>query len=225
MFINAKNSKEGKIMSVKELAKRYILFIISLFISGVGVAFTKLGSLGVSPISSVANVLSIRFTFLSMGSWLFITNCILILGQILLLRRNFKPVQLLQVPLSFLFGFFTDIGLAIGSLIPVNSYPMQLFMVVSGVVILGFGIALAVVADVIMNAGEAFVKALSDVTGKKFGNVKICFDISWVILSIVLSLFLFSGRIVGAREGTLIAAVLTGFTVKFFLLFLCKKKK
>ena len=40
-------------MGKKELAKRYILFILGLFFAGVGVAFTKHGELGVSPISSV----------------------------------------------------------------------------------------------------------------------------------------------------------------------------
>ena len=45
-------------MSKKETAKRYVLFIISLFFSALGVAFTKHGELGVSPISSVANVMS-----------------------------------------------------------------------------------------------------------------------------------------------------------------------
>lgn len=45
-------------MNKNELIKRYILFIISLFFSAIGVAFTKHGELGVSPISSVANVMS-----------------------------------------------------------------------------------------------------------------------------------------------------------------------
>lgn len=44
-------------MGKKELAKRYILFILGLFFAGIGVAFTKHGELGVSPISSVANVI------------------------------------------------------------------------------------------------------------------------------------------------------------------------
>ena len=71
---------------------------------------TKKGELGVSPISSVANVMSIRLPQLSLGYWLIIWNCVLILGQILLLRRKFQWIQLLQVPLSFLFGWFTDFG-------------------------------------------------------------------------------------------------------------------
>ncbi|MDE6086898.1 MAG: hypothetical protein K2G25_00755, partial [Oscillospiraceae bacterium] len=67
-----------KEISKKELFKRYILFIISLFFSALGVAFSKHAELGVSPISSVANVLSCQFTAFSLGTWLIIWNCILI---------------------------------------------------------------------------------------------------------------------------------------------------
>ena len=182
-------------MGKREIIKRYVLFVISLFFSALGVAFTKTGGLGVSPISSVANVLSIEFTNISIGSWLIITNCLLIAGQIILLRKHFKMIQLLQIPLSFLFGWFTDLGMVIASFVPVNTYFMQLFMVVAGVVILGFGISLSVIANVIMNSGEAFVKALADTLNKNFGNVKVVFDISCVTLSVVLSLVLFKGHI------------------------------
>lgn len=203
-------------MNKTELAKRYLLFIISLFFSAIGVAFTKSGELGVSPISSVANVMSFKFPNLSLGTWLIIWNCILILGQILLLRKKFQPVQLLQIPLSFVFGWFTDFGMWIVSHIPVNVYPVRLVMVFVGIVILGFGISLAVTANVIMNSGEAFVKALSEITKREFGNVKIAFDVSCVVLAIVLSLIFFDFSIVGTREGTVISALLTGFVVKFF---------
>lgn len=85
-----------------------------------------------------------------------------------------------------------------------------------GIVVLGFGITLGVIADVILNSGEAFVKALADVTKKDFGNTKILFDISWVVLSIVLSLIFFEGKLYGTREGTIISALLVGVTVKIF---------
>lgn len=209
-------------MSKKELVRRYILCIISLFISALGVAFTKYGELGVSPISSVSNVLSLKFSSLSLGTWLIIWNCVLIAGQILLLRKNFKLIQLLQIPLSFLFGWFTDISMMIVSPIPVNSYIIRILMVVTGIVIMAFGISLSVIADVIMNAGEAFVKAISDISNKKFGNVKIFFDILCVLIAVVLSLIFFDFKLVGTREGTVISAVFTGFVVNFFTK-LCKK--
>ena len=140
-------------MTKKETVKRYALFIISLFFSALGVAFTKHAELGVSPISSVANVMSCKFESLSLGNWLIIWNCMLIFGQIIILRKCFKPIQLLQIPLSFLFGWFTDLGMLIVSPIPINSYFVRLAMVIAGIVILSFGISLSVIANVIMNSG------------------------------------------------------------------------
>lgn len=203
-------------MTKKEIFKRYALFIISLFFSALGVAFTKHGELGVSPISSVANIMSYKFSFLTMGTWLIIWNCILILGQIVILKKDFQLIQLLQVPLSFLFGYFTDFGLWCVSFIPADFYPFRLMMVIVGIIILGFGISLSVIANVIMNSGEAFVKAVSDITKRNFGNVKIAFDIICVVLSIILSLIFFDLSVVGTREGTVISALFTGITVKFF---------
>ncbi len=203
-------------MSKIEITKRYLLFIVSLFFAAIGVAFTKHAELGISPISSVANILSIKYTVFSMGTWLIIWNCVLIAGQIILLRKNFKRIQLLQVPLSFIFGWFTDLGMWMVSSIPVDSYFIRIILVLIGITILGFGISLAVIANVIMNAGEAFVKAISDTTAHEFGNVKIAFDIICVIVSILLSLLFFDFTIVGIREGTIISAFLTGIIVKFF---------
>lgn len=160
--------------------------------------------------------MSLRFTDISMGTWLIIWNCILIVGQILILRKDFNPVQLLQIPLSFLFGYFTDFGMWCVSFIPINFYIIRIILVIIGIVVLGFGISLSVIANVIMNSGEAFVKVIADKTNKNFGNVKIALDITYVAISIILSLIFFDFSIVGAREGTLIAALGTGSVVKFF---------
>lgn len=203
-------------MDKKEIARRYGLLVIGLFFAALGVAFTKRGELGVSPISSVANVMSYQFSDLTLGSWLILWNCVLILGQILLLRRDFQPIQFLQIPLSFLFGWFTDFGMWLVSFLPVQVYAVRLLMVLAGTVVLGFGITLSVIADQIMNSGEAFVKAISDVTHEEFGTIKVGFDISCVLVALILSLLFFEGSIVGTREGTIIAALFTGFVVKFF---------
>lgn len=215
VMFNAKG--KCKLMSKNEIAKRYLLFVISLFFAALGVAITKHGELGVSPISSVANVMSCKFTALSLGNWLIIWNCILILGQVVLLRKNFKLIQLLRLPLSFLFGWFTDFGMWCVSFIPVNTYPVRLALVLCGIVVLGFGVSLSVIANVIMNSGEAFVKAIADISGKKFGNIKIGFDVCCVVASLALSLVFFGGKIVGTREGTVLTALLTGVIVNFFV--------
>jgi len=210
------NRKARERMSKKETVKRYILFIISLFFCGVGIAFTKHAELGVSPISSLANVISIKFDFISFGNWLIVSNLVLLLGQIILLRRNFKLIQLVQIPLSFIFGYFTDFGLWMIKDIPNENYIVRLLLVFAGIVFIGFGISLGIIADVVLNSGEGFVKALADIIKKDFGTVKIVFDVSWVLFSMVLSLILFDGKLIGTREGTILSAIFVGVAVKIF---------
>ncbi|MCI5655071.1 MAG: DUF6198 family protein [Candidatus Pseudoruminococcus sp.] len=196
--------------------------MISLFISALGVAITKKGELGVSPISSVANALSMQFSFLTLGNWLIIWNCVLILGQILLMKRKFQLIQLLQIPLSLLFGYFTDFGMWLMSLFEIDGYIIRIIFVIIGTLVLGFGISLSVIANVVMNSGEAFVKALADSLHKNFGNLKVFFDVSCVVTAVILSLVFFNMKIEGTREGTIVAALLTGIVVKFYLKFLNK---
>jgi len=198
-----------------ELLKRYMLFIFCLFFIGLGIALAKHSNLGISPISSVANVLSIKFDFFTLGNWMTAMNVVFILLQMLILRRNFKLYQLLQIPLSFVFGFFTDLGLFLVGWMPNNAYVLRLLLQLVGVAILGFGIALGVIANVILNSPEAFVKALSDTVKKDFGFLKVAMDVTMVVIALVLSLVFF-GRIEGIREGTVITAVLVGLSAKFF---------
>ena len=63
--------------------------------------------------------------------------------------------------------------------------------------------------------GKRRVKAVSDKTGKAFGSVKIAFDACCVALAVALS-FILCGEILEVREGTLVAALLTGVFVNLF---------
>ena len=203
-------------MTRMELVRRYGLFTGGLFLEGLGIALAKESGLGVSPVSSIANVVSCEITRISLGTWLFIWNCLLLLMQLVILGRRFRPLQLLQLPLSVLFGCFTDIGLALAHRIPLGSYAGQSAMLLAGILFLALGIELTVIANVVLNSGEGFVKAVSDRTGFSFGNVKVATDISFVTIAVVLSLVLFHGSIVGTREGTIISACLTGFAVRLW---------
>lgn len=202
-------------MSKRELIKRYFLLVVGVFFIGLGIAVSKRSNLGISPVSSVANVMSLRFNFFTVGTWLMLWNCLFILIQIAILRKNFKPIQLLQFPISLLLGVFTDVGVGMVSYLSAVSYSERLSLILVGMVILALGITLSVISDTVMNVGEAFVDVVSKVLNKSFGGVKVVFDVSCVAMSIILSLIFFDGTIVGTREGTLITACLTGFVVKW----------
>ena len=89
-------------------------------------------------------------------------------------------------------------------------------MLALGIITLAAGVSLTVVANVAMNCGEALVAAITSKTGWNFGHTKVGFDISCVIIACAVSLVTM-GNVTGVREGTVAAAVLTGFVVNFFV--------
>ena len=91
-----------------EKLKRYIVFLIGLFINSLGVSLITKANLGTSPISSIPYVLSLNFPF-TLGQFTIAFSLLLILIQLAILRRNFKAEHVLQIPISILFGWFIDL--------------------------------------------------------------------------------------------------------------------
>ena len=94
----------------KDLLKRYLIFLAGLFVNSLGVALITKANLGTSPISSIPYVLSLNFA-LSLGNFTIIFSILLIVLQIVILGKNFKPESLLQIPVSIAFGFFIDFSM------------------------------------------------------------------------------------------------------------------
>ena len=202
--------------SPAELIRRYFVLLISLFTAALSVALVLRAEIGASPVSGMTYVLNLAFPAISIGTFTVLFNIVLILGQILLLRRRFQLIQLLQLPISFVVGAFTDLAVWLVSYIPVPNYPVRLLILAAGCLVAAFSVSISVQANVLMNSGEAFVKALADTIHVRFGTVKLSYDISLVILIALLG-WLLLGRIAGIREGTVINALLVGNFVKLIL--------
>ena len=69
--------------------KRYLIFLVGLFINSFGVSFVTKASLGTSPISSIPYVLSLNFP-LTLGNFTIIFSILLILLQIVILRKTLR---------------------------------------------------------------------------------------------------------------------------------------
>ena len=210
-------------MSKKELTKRYALFLLSVLINGFGIAVITFAQVGTTPISSSNYVLSLHCG-LSLGQFTFIFNVLLIISQYLMLNKKERKEQIwnivLQVPITVPFCLAIDLGMAIlHILLPADlAYMFNIGLLLCGTSILAFGITLAVIADVSMVSGEYFVKIVAQKTHKEFGVIKTIFDVSLVILAVILSL-IFTGftEIEGVREGTVIGALCVGPLVRVFL--------
>lgn len=199
-------------MSNKERLKRYIILTAGLLVNSLGVSLITKAELGTSPISSIPYVLSLNLPF-SLGAFTVIFSLFLILLQLVILKKNFKLEHVLQIPVSVAFGIFIDIFMNILGFVHPESYAAKFADLIFGCLILGIGVYMEVLADVVMLPGESFVRAVVFRWNREFGVTKVSFDVSMTVIAGVLSVA-FSGRLYGIREGTIIAAVLVGFIAR-----------
>ena len=195
-----------------EKLKRYLIFLVGLFVNSLGVSLITKANLGTSPISSIPYVLSLNFPF-TLGNFTIFFSILLIILQLIILRKNFKLEHILQIPVSIIFGYFIDLTMILFSWVNPEVYIMKIVYLLIGCMILGAGVYMEVLADVVMLPGESFVRAIVLTWKTNFGTTKICFDVSMAVIAAVLS-FVFAGRLDGVREGTVIAALLVGFIAR-----------
>ncbi len=204
-------------MRMKDVCKRYLVFIIGLYFLAAGIVLIIRSALGTTPISSVNYVLSLNSP-LSLGTCTFLINMVLILGQFWLIRKNRTRQDiieiLLQLPFSFIFSAFIDFNMTITNNLHPESYGMSIALLLTGCMVQSIGVVLELKPKVTMMSAEAFVKYASRHYNKEFGKFKVYFDVTLVTFAVLLSLLL-SQCIEGVREGSLIAACITGYIVSF----------
>ena len=201
---------------LKQVIKNYTLFLIGLFIASMGVALSAKAGLGTSPVASVPYSVSLVNHALTFGWWLNMWSVLQIAVQIALLRKKCKPVEIIiQTVLAFVYGYLTDFSCKLISGLQANNYIMQFALMILSCFVLGFGIWIQFKGGVAMLPGEAMNRAISEVTGIKYENIKIFFDVLYIVIAAAIC-FIFVGKLEGVREGSIIAAVLIGNIIKLY---------
>lgn len=199
-------------MTRREWCRRYLFFLAGLFINSFGVSFITKAALGTSPISSVPYTLSLGFAP-TLGMFTLYMSIVLILVQMILLRRDFPRQYLLQIPVSFLFSWFIDMTMELLGFLTPDVYAARVVCLLLGCGILGFGVFMEMAAGVVMLPGECFVNAISRTFHTDFGRTKVAFDTSITVAAAIIGLVLYR-ELAGVREGTIAAAVLVGMIAR-----------
>lgn len=193
-------------------ASRLIRYFLGLFIMTAGIAISVKSDLGVSPVSSIPYTMT-RCWGIEMGKATILFHCILVLLQILILRKNFKLKSLLQIPVGIVFGYFTSFCNYLMSFVPSpQNIIVCICMTLVSVVLVAIGIFFYLPANIMPLAGEGVMQAVSYVTKIAFPKVKIAFDITMVVISLVTCLIVINS-IGSVGIGTIMSAVLVGFVL------------
>jgi len=173
-----------------------------------GVAFSANSGLGISPVNSLPYVVS-AIVNIDPGTCVVIVFCTYILLQILLLRKDFKLINLTQILFSTIFGYFVNFTKAIVGDWAIPTYAGKLVMLAISILFVALGVVLYIEVELVPMPMEGLSLCIAEKAKIPFHNMKIIIDCLVVIIGVVLS-FLFLHKLMYIREGTIITAVVTG---------------
>ena len=187
---------------------RVLIYCLALLIIAFGVAISVNSNLGVSPVNSLPYVIS-KIIHVQMGTCVTATFCFYILLQVILLRKEFQPVQLLQIVFSTIFGYFVDFAKWIVGDFAIPTYFGQLAMLAISIVLIALGVLMYMDVQLVPLPMEGLSATIAKKLGKPFPTMKTVVDCVVVATGVALC-FIFLGGLDGIREGTIITAIVTG---------------
>lgn len=204
-----------------DLARRYVIFGVSLLFITAGIAIITKESLGTSPITSIPYSLSMVFPALTLGEYTILFSLLLVFLQWLLLGvhnidRTTKVNLILEVVISFVFGYLVDLAMWFFGFLDPDCYGVRILLVVVGILILAFGVYLQIVANVVMVPGDGFAYALTMRVKRNYGKIRVTSDTTMVIISALIGI-VGLGTLGGVREGTVMCCLLTGIVARMYI--------
>jgi len=185
---------------------------LGTFITALGVVTTINANMGVSPVTSLPYVLSLA-TNIEVGAYFMIFFALVVAIQIIILRKDFKWINLTQIIFSTLFGYYVIFAaFIVGGFTPV-SYPARLLTLLTGNFLIALGITLYVGVNLVPMPIEGRAAALARKLNQPFYRMKLAVDCGVVLCALTISIIIF-GRVYGLREGTIVSAILIGWMIK-----------
>lgn len=195
------------------MLKRITIYCIGLFIIAMGISLSVKSNLGVSPVNSLPYIMSLIFK-VELGLCVTLVFISMIVLQLLILRKEFRIYDILQVFCASLFGYFVTLSNIMLSFLVPEHYLARIICLAISIIMIGIGIYIYLQANFIPLPAEGVVIALKKKTVFQFHNIKVGFDLTMVVSSLIIS-FLFFQKIHGIGIGTILASILIGKVVGF----------
>lgn len=183
---------------------------VALVINSFGVILMLYSAAGISAISSVPYAFSEVFPALSLGTWTYIFQGLLVLS-LMIMRKKFVPSYLFSFVVGFVFGELLDLHELWINILP-DGLAWRIAWFVISYVLLSVGIAISNRCGLPIVPTDLFPRELSDITKVGYPKIKIIFDVSCLVVTAALTFFGL-GHIEGLGIGTVLAAFTMGKAV------------
>lgn len=185
----------------------FIALAIAVCIDSFGVVLMLYSNAGISAISSVPYAFSEVFPRLSLGTWTYIFQGLLI-ASLMLLRKKFVPTYLCSFVIGFIFSELLDVHEAWINILPTGFFWQILYFIIS-YLLLSIGISLSNRCGLPIVPTDLFPRELSQITKIKYSRIKVSFDVICLATTAILTIF-FLHRLDGLGIGTIAAAFTMG---------------
>ena len=149
-----------------------LALLLVIIMNSFGVVLMLYSGSGISAISSVPYAFSEVFPFLSLGTWTYIFQAILI-ASLMVLRKRFVAEYLLSFVVGFAFSMMLDVHEGWISILPYN-IPMRILYFVISYLLLCLGIALSNRCGLPIIPTDLFPRELSVIKIFKSKNILRC---------------------------------------------------
>ena len=184
-----------------------IALIVIILINSLGVVLMLYSGSGISAISSVPYAFSLVFPKISLGTWTYIFQGLLVLS-LMIMRKKFVAPYLFSFLVGFAFSEMLDIHeMWINALPTVLEYRVVYFVI--SYFLICFGIALSNRCGLPIIPTDLFPRELADITKIKYSRIKIGFDVICLAITALMTCIIL-GHLDGLGIGTILAAFTMG---------------
>lgn len=189
---------------------RYTLLIILVCINAALVALALKVDVGVDAWAAFSQSMA-QLCNIQVGTMEMLLNCLCVFLQILILRKHFKWIQCLQIPLSIVIGYVINFVYYDILIFDFSHYYIRLLIIVLFYILSAFIVAGILLIDEITYPLEGVCMALESKTHFSFSKIRQSVDFLCIIMSLCIS-FIFQLPF-SIREGTIIGMLIFGPTI------------
>ena len=184
-----------------------IALIVIILINSLGVVLMLYSGSGISAISSVPYAFSLVFPKISLGTWTYIFQGLLVLS-LMIMRKKFVAPYLFSFLVGFAFSEMLDIHEMWINALPTALEYRVIYFVISYFLIC-FGIALSNRCGLPIIPTDLFPRELADITKIIYSRIKIGFDVTCLAITALMTCIIL-GHLDGLGIGTILAAFTMG---------------
>ena len=191
----------------KKILRGEAALVLAVIINSLGVLLMLQSGSGISAISSVPYAFQQVFPKLTLGTWTYLFQGLLIC-ILMIMRKKFVPSYLFSFVVGFAFGEMMDLHELWITRLPLN-IPLRILYFVLSYLIICFGIALSNRCKLPIIPTDLFPRELSDITKFKYSQIKVSFDVTCLAVTGLMTGIIF-GHLDGLGIGTILAAFTMG---------------